>query len=286
MNHDFFSREWNWLEQLSASFHVFAANIKAILKVLVIVFLPLSILGSVINGRMMNAYTVFQQIAQAGVGLSNEADFFQATYQVLFHSGLMCMISLFLQPVGIIAIAKVVKQFLTKGEVSFGTALGEAFSLMPAIVVSGILYGVLIFLASLIIVPGIYFSVAWVFYLYALGLSDKRGMAALRYSKALVKGKWWRTFGYLLLLSVIAMLWNSAFQLIYSFLPNEMIGDAVYQFLCYFSAAFVAVGEALLFLNREGIAYGAPVEPAAEDTPAEPVDGTVEGEPTENKEDE
>ena len=33
MNHDFFYREWNWIEQLSAAFHVFAANIKSILKV-------------------------------------------------------------------------------------------------------------------------------------------------------------------------------------------------------------------------------------------------------------
>lgn len=187
---------------------------------LLIVFLPISILESIINGRMLNAYTVFQQIAQAGVSLSNEADFFQAAYQVLFHSGLTLLVGLFLQPVGTIAIAKVVKQFVTKQEISFGTALGEAFSLMPTIVFSGVIYGVLIFLTSLIIVPGIYLSVAWVFYVYAIGLSDKKGMEPMRYSKALVKGKWWRTFGYLLLLAVIAMLWNSAFQLSYSFFPN------------------------------------------------------------------
>ena len=284
MNHDFFYREWNWIEQLSAAFHVFAANIKSILKVLLIVFLPISILESIINGRMLNAYTVFQQIAQAGVSLSNEADFFQAAYQVLFHSGLTLLVGLFLQPVGTIAIAKMVKQFVTKQEISFGTALGEAFSLMPTIVFSGIINGVLIFLSSLIIVPGIYLSVAWVFYVYAIGLSDKKGMEPMRYSKALVKGKWWRTFGYLLLLAVIAMLWNSAFQLSYSFFPNARIGNAVYQFLCYFSAAFVTVGQALLFLNREAVTYGIPTEPAAEDAPAESVTGTVEGEPTENEE--
>lgn len=280
MNHDFFHREWNWIEQLSLSFHVFAANMKAILKVLLIVFLPLSILGSVINGRMLNAYLVFQQLAEAGAGLSNEADLINAGTQVLFHSGLTVLISLFLQPVGIIAIAKVVKQFLTEQEISFGTALGEAFSLMPAIVASGIIYGVLVFLASLLIVPGIYLSVAWVFYLYALGLSEKRGMEALRYSRSLVRGRWWRTFGYLLLLTVIAMLWNSAFQLVYSLLPQGHIADAAYQLLCYFSAAFVTVGQVLLFLNREAVTYGVPMQT---DAPAESVDGIVEGEPTEEK---
>ena len=280
MNHDFFHREWNWIEQLSLSFHVFAANMKAILKVLLIAFLPLSILGSVINGRMLNAYLVFQQLAEAGTGLSNEADLINAGTQVLFHSGLTVLISLFLQPVGIIAIAKVVKQFLTEQEISFGTALGEAFSLMPAIVASGIIYGVLVFLASLLIVPGIYLSVAWVFYLYALGLSEKRGMEALRYSRSLVRGRWWRTLGYLLLLAVIAMLWNSAFQLVYSLLPQGHIADAAYQLLSYFSAAYVTVGQVLLFLNREAVTYGVPMQT---DVPAESVDGTVEGEPTEEK---
>lgn len=77
MNHDFFYREWNWIEQLSAAFHVFAANIKPILKVLLIVFLPISILESIINGRMLNAYTVFQQIAQAGVSLPMKQTFFR-----------------------------------------------------------------------------------------------------------------------------------------------------------------------------------------------------------------
>lgn len=61
---------------------------------------------------------------------------------MLFHSGLTLLVGLFLQPVGTIAIAKVVKQFVTKQEISFGTALGEAFSLMPTIVFSGVIYGV------------------------------------------------------------------------------------------------------------------------------------------------
>ena len=247
------------MEQLSLSFHVFAANIKSVFWVMTIVFLPISILETIIGGRMWNAYAVFQQLAATGLTASGQADFLQSAYQVLFHAGLLFMVMLFLQPVGTIALAKVAKQFLTQGRVSFGAALGEAFSLMPAIVVSGIIYGVLVFLASLLIVPGIYLSVAWAFYLYALGLSDKRGMAALRYSKDLVKGKWWRTLGYACLLSIIAMLWNSAFQLVYSLLPKADIRDAVYQFLCYFSSAFVVVGQTLLFLNREAVTYGVPM---------------------------
>ena len=262
MGNEIFQREWNWIEQLSAAFHIFAANIKSVLKVMLIVFLPISILETVISGRMWNAYTVFQhfcqQLAATGLTASNEAAFLQSVYQVLLHSGLLFMVALFLQPVGTITIAKVVKQFLAQGEISFGTALGEAFSLMPTIVGTGVIYGVLIFFSGLVIVPYFYFSVAWGLYLYAIGLSGQKGRNALRYSKGLVKGKWWRTLGYAFLLGIIAMLWNSAFQLVYSLLPNTGVSDVVYQFLCYFSAAFVVVGQTLLFLNREAVTYGAP----------------------------
>lgn len=256
MNRDIFGREWNWMEQLSAAFHIFAANIRAIGAILVVVFLPISILESIISGRMLRAYTVFQEFVQTGVSLSNEGAFLQAAYQVLFHMGLMFAVSLFLQPVGTIAVAKIVQQALTREKISCRGALGEAFALMPTILATGILYGIVLFFTGLFIVPGAYFGVVWAFYLYAIGLSGKRGAESLRYSKELVRGKWWKTFGYLLLLFSIAMLWNSAFQLVYALLPNVRVGDVVYQLLCYFSAAFVAVGEALLFLNREAIRFG------------------------------
>ncbi len=255
MNRDIFGREWNWMELLSVTFHIFAANIRAIGTILMVVFLPISILESIISGRMLRAYTVFQELIQTGVSLSNEGAFFQAAYQVLFHMGLIFAVSLFLQPVGTIAVAKLVKQALGQEKISCREALEEAFALMPTIVVAGILYGIVIFFTSFFIVPGVYFGVVWVFYLCAIGLSGKGGAESLRYSKELVQGKWWKTFGYLLLLLSIAMLWNSAFQLIYVFLPNERVGDVVYQLLCYFSSAFVAVGEALLFLNREAIRF-------------------------------
>lgn len=292
MRNEIYNREWNWIEQLSAAFHVFAANVGSVIKVMAIIFLPISILEVIISGRMLNAYTVFQQLAQVGATLSNQSDFLASAYQVLINSGLMYMISLFLQPVGIIAIAKVVKQYIEGKEVSFGTALSEAFTMMPTIVITGIIYGVMIFLGSIVIVPGVYYSIAWGLYLYAIGLSGQKGWDALRYSKGLVKGRWWRTFGYMWLLSIIAMLWNSAFELIYTFAPDGIASDILYHFLCYFSAAFVAVGETLLFINREGITYGvypaysaaaeAPAEDA--DAPVESVEGTVEGEPVEHNE--
>ncbi len=190
----FFYREWNWIEQLSAAFHVFAANIKPILKVLLIVFLPISILESIINGRMLNAYTVFQQIAQAGVSLSNEADFFQAPIRCCSTPGLTLLVGLFFAACRDDCHCKGGKAVCDKAGNFLRHCVGRSLFPDADDCVFGVIYGVLIFLTSLIIVPGIYLSVAWVFYVYAIGLSDKKGMEPMRYSKALVKGKWWRTF--------------------------------------------------------------------------------------------
>lgn len=291
MRNEIYNREWRWIEQLSAAFHVFSANISSVIKVMAIIFLPISLLQVIIGDRMMSAYTVFQQFTQMDIAAINQSELLTTAYHVLLNYGLLLMVTLFLEPVGIIAIAKVVKQYIDGKEVSMGQALSEAFSLMPTIIVTGIIYGVLVFLGSIVIVPGVYFSIAWGFYLFCIGLSGKKGWAALKYSKELVKGKWWRTFAYLWLLSIVAMLWNSVFQLIYVFVPAGTASDILYQFLCYFSLAFVATGKTLLFINREAITFG--VRPVAdvpvaempeENRPLESVEGTVEGEPVEQNE--
>ena len=291
MRNEIYTREWRWIEQLSAAFHVFSANISSVLKVMAVIFLPISLVGVLISDRMLTAYTLFQQIIPAGDTTAHvdASLLMDTTYQILINYGLLYMVSLFLEPVGVIAIAKMVKQYIDGKEISMGEALSESFSLMPGIIVTGIIYGGLVFLGSMIVIPGIYLSIAWGFYLFAMGLSGKKGWDALKYSKSLVKGKWWRTFGYFWLLSIIAILWNSVFELICSFAPEGIAGDMLYQFLCYFSAAFAAVGETLLFINREAITFGA--QPGtvasggeAESEPAEPVEGTMEGEPAEQEE--
>ena len=61
------------------------------------------------------------------------------------------------------------------------------------------------------------------------------------------------------------------------------MADVLYQFLCYISVGFVAVGECLLYLNRKAVAEGACVfgtafvDDVTSDVAAEPVEGTVDG---------
>jgi hypothetical protein len=61
----------------------------------------------------------------------------------------------------------------------------------------------LFLLFLLFIIPGIIFAVFWMLSIYVF-FDEKKGiMNSLKKSKQLVKGNWWRTFGYALLLSLM-----------------------------------------------------------------------------------
>lgn len=267
--------------------HVFSAMFGSFLKVLGFIFLPISLLESVILQRMNQAQGYLLHIdATMGSSQTQMQEMLNMLMNLLTQEFLLYAVAMFLQPVGAIAIAKMVKQYIDGEKVQAGKAISEALNHMPAILITGFIYGALVLLGSFVIVPGVYFGIAWGLYVYCIAFEEKKGWDALRSSKSLVQGKWWRTFGYLLLLACLSVLWNSVFELICSFFGEGMITNMVYQFLCYISVGFVAVGECLLYLNRKAVADGACVfgtgfvnaaTAKTEDLPAEPVEGTVDG---------
>lgn len=274
------------MQQLSAALHVFSAIFGGVLKVMVVIFLPICLLESVIVGRM-NAVSVALEAFTQVTNMTevHAEEMLGLMTQLLTNEMLLYAVTLFLHPVGVIAIAKMAKQYIDGEKIQAGKAMGEALNKMPAILLTGVVFGVLVVLGSFVIVPGIYFGIAWGLYQYCIAFEDKSGWEALRSSKKLVNGKWLKTFGYMFLLALIAMLWNSVFSVTCSFLGDSTAADLLYDFLCYVSVGFVAVGETLLYLNRKAMAEGTHVFESSfinndtdfADMPAEPVEGTVDG---------
>ena len=282
-----YNREYRWMELAAEAMHIFAAIFGSFVKVLLFIFLPISLLESVILERMNQAQGYLLHIdATMGFSQAQMQEMLNMMVNLLTQEFLLYAVTMFLQPVGVIAIAKMTKQYIEGEKIEAGKAISEALNHMPAILITGFIYGALVLLGSFVIVPGVYFGIAWGLYTYCIAFEEKKGWDALRSSKALVQGKWWRTFGYLFLLGCVSVLWNSVFDLICSFFGEGMLQNIVYQFLCYISVGFVTVGECLLYLNRKAVAEGACVfgtgimdtrAAEAEDLPAEPVEGTVEG---------
>ena len=286
LRNEIYNRELRGMELVSASMQTFAAIFGSFLKVLMFLFLPISLLESVILGRMTDTSAAIDSISQlATPSNANVQEMVALFTQMMTQEFLLYAVAMFLQPVGNIAIAKMVKQYLDGEKMEAGKAIGEALNHMPAILITGFIYGSLVLLGSFVIVPGVYFGIAWGLYACVIAFEDKKGWDALRASKELVQGKWWKTLGYLFLLSCVAMLWNTAFDFLCGFMGEGLKRDLFYQFLCYISVGFTAVGECLLYLNRKAVAEGAcvfgtafvdDITPAS-DVPTEPVEGTVDG---------
>ena len=286
LRNEIYNRELRGMELVSASMQTFAAIFGSFLKVLMFLFLPISLLETVILQRMAQVQGTMIHIDGSMVPTQPQVQqMLEQMMQLMTQEFLLYAVAMFLQPVGNIAIAKMVKQYLDGEKIEAGKAIGEALNHMPAILITGFIYGSLVLLGSFVIVPGVYFGIAWGLYACVIAFEDKKGWDALRASKELVQGKWWKTLGYLFLLSCVAMLWNTAFDFLCGFMGEGMKRDLFYQFLCYISVGFTAVGECLLYLNRKAVAEGAcvfgtafvdDITPAS-DVPAEPVEGTVDG---------
>jgi hypothetical protein len=59
---------------------------------------------------------------------------------------------------------------------------------------------------AILIVPGVYLFVRWYFVPQAVVLEGARGTAALRASGRMVQGSWWRTFGLVVVVNLLALL--------------------------------------------------------------------------------
>lgn len=252
MKEEIYGRALHWDELFAMTIYYFTQNIREIFTVMLVIFLPISLL----EGAILDGMTSLTQALQQLLPQMDAAEAMRLLQQVLVHEGLLFAVTLFLQPVGTIAVAKLIKQQIDGEEISVKRAILEALNLEPTILVSGLFYGILVSLGSLLLIPGIYFSVAWGLYLYCIGLGERKGWDALRRSKELVKGKWWRTLGYLYLMMAVIVVTNMALQVILLLDAGSVVLQMVYQFLCYFPVAFVAIGEGLLFLNREAMAGG------------------------------
>lgn len=260
MKEEIYGRALRWDELFAMTIYYFTQNIREIFMVMLVIFLPISLLeGAILDGMTSLTQAMQQLLPQTDAAVPNTVDaaeVMRLLQQVLVHEGLLFAVTLFLQPVGTIAVAKLIKQQIDGAEISVKWAILEALNLEPTILVSGLLYGILVSLGSLIVIPGIYFSVAWGLYLFCIGLGERKGWDALRHSKELVKGKWWRTLGYLYLMMAVNVVTNMALQVILLLDAGSVVLQMVYHFLCYFPVAFVAIGEGLLFLNREAMTGG------------------------------
>jgi hypothetical protein len=105
----------------------------------------------------------------------------------------------------------------------------------------------------LFLIPGIIFSVWFVFSLYVLVAEGKAGKEALKRSKELVKGFWWSIFWRFLLIMLSVVFLTLLFSVPFSLLFGEEGQNFSSQLISIFTSPFVVVYSFLLYQRLKEI---------------------------------
>ena len=148
-------------------------------------------------------------------------------------------------------------------EPAVGPALRDGLRVLPRVIVAVILYAAAVLGGFvLLIVPGIWLSVSCFFAAQASVVDDARGLGALRRSREIVRGSWWRTLGIVILLSLVASLLAVPLGFVTQIIgavadngPLYVLGSAIAQTV---TLSFTALAGTLLYFDLRLRSEGAP----------------------------
>lgn len=174
--------------------------------------------------------------------------------------------------IGVVAtmsLARLIEASLAGQPATWQQALRLAVSRWGASIGTGFLAGLIVLgMLLLLIIPGIIWSLYYSFFIYVVALRGLSGKRALDYSKALVKGQWWRVCGFLLVIEGIGAIACIAVAVPFYFTPDNQFLDIVSDTLMDIVSALFLCMTTVFFLNNDSLRMKS--EPAAggDGTPA------------------
>ena len=184
--------------------------------------------------------------------------------QVLIYQLLAMAIDVFLVPIFIIGVAKATKWRLEGKEKGYRSVFADAMLFEPTLVKVGIVYLICIVLGGIFVFPFCVFECNLVFLYILYWIGQKKRLSALGHSHMLVRGRWWKTLGYIFMMILATVLGNMLFNFIFRSLlyvvPNHDIAIFVVN-ICYTCTSYFVHGlyvsmMAVFFLNRESGLFG------------------------------
>ncbi len=242
------NKELRMVEMFSFSAKIFRENLVPILFITILVFFPISIVLNIVTTQIDQSLSVLHGatvVNGTGLMMKNEIT------KLIIYLLVMMILFVFLEPLGIISVAKGAEKRICGEDVHYGEIILYALSKGPSIILTGILYTFFVGLASILFFPAIYLGIIWGFYVYAIGLRDKSGLDALRYSRNLVRGRWWLTFGIFLVLGLLTSAFTYGIDVICMAGSGMFFMDVLSSVLVYIIQAFVMTFMTVWFINRE-----------------------------------
>lgn len=174
---------------------IYQKNFKWIIAISLGVFLPYQI--------VLMFVPTFDVATLNQAFIMQDADSVQSIILTVYVS---LAINLIFTPLAIAGVTTLAKDVVESKPVSFSGILDASLVKWGKLVLTAFLYLLFVLAGSVIILPGVYFSVSYTFYPNIVAISDKWGLSALRESASLVKGRWFATFGFILLIAMLSSL--------------------------------------------------------------------------------
>jgi uncharacterized membrane protein len=253
----------------TVGWRIYLANLKTILLCGAVVYIPTNLLLAALPGVQNKDYVT----------------------QLTYYARVANLINMLVGVVAVMAVMSVVKQHLEGQRIDFGQAMLMSVRRWGHAIGTNIMAGLWLLLMFLcLVVPGIIYSIYYIFVVPAVILGNLSGMRALSYSKSLVVERWWPTLGFAL---VIAMTYMGLLTTL-GVVPGVLVGltgqehpllDAAVNALGDTLGTYFTVMEAVWFLNRHRMLQieeqilastlegpGLPAEPAATEEQYPPLD--------------
>ncbi|MFH1426527.1 MAG: hypothetical protein ABIG66_03840 [Candidatus Kerfeldbacteria bacterium] len=195
---------------------------------------------------------------------------------MLFSSGPEVWYSLALSAVGYIvgiwltiAVTKGTQQAAEGKEVKLGETLrGSLEHWLPLFLTTLVMTILLIPLFLLFFVPGLIFSIYWLFITPAVVIGGKKYFEALKYSKQLLQGHWWQAFGRIVVLLIVFVIIALVLSYASSTFTMVPVVGSVINTLMEVISVFATVFVAMYFLDLRKQLAASPKEPPERAMPA------------------
>ena len=258
MESDTYKRQYSLNEILSNAWKIFRDNTANIIAISLLIGIPVALISLASNQVLFPSW-----ISDSNMSSEELATLFSENMGQVISSFLMLgaisMVMAFTTLLSYMALAFYVKSCAEGKKISVSSAYSSAFGRWPAAVYTNIVQWILILiLFLLLIIPGLIYTIYWSFALYAVALSGKSGKAALDYSKAIVKNRWWTVLGYIIVFGLIGFVLAIPIVIIIGVLrwvlTDQLSGYAI-DFTSYVLMAiiqsFIAVIQVVFYLNFE-----------------------------------
>lgn len=230
---------------------IYVEKFKIIAIICIFIFLPISILTSLISGYITEiSSTINLEAVLSSADLLNQFIASKEYMQINKYTVLLMAVEALLQPIGQVAIIRYTRNNVYFVSEPIIDVIMYALTRGFVIVAVTICCGCLISVGSILIIPGIMLAVFFGFNLYAIGVSDLGFMGSIKQSVRLVNKRWFKTFWFFLVVAFFNIVLSNGIKTIFMFMGNSFFVNTVEGVVLSIVNAFFVILTALLYINR------------------------------------